>query len=161
MSTPEPGSRAAVPPACTAGDARLSRAAPPVNRDSQFFWHAAGERRLVFQRCDACAELRHPPSPSCPRCTSLSWSTVDSPGRGRVFSFTIHHHPPVPGFDLPYIVALIEMDEGLKIVSNLVAIRVDEVAIGQHVEIDFVPASDGSLLPVFRPVHDLPASPPW
>ena len=91
--------------------------------DTQFFWDGVREQRLLIQRCDGCGALRHPPRPMCPRCHSLEWDTIEASGRGTVFSFVMPHHPPLPWFDGPYVVALVELEEGTRLVTNLVGRR--------------------------------------
>ena len=81
-----------------------SRLAPAVTHDTQFFWDGLKHHRLLIQRCTGCQSLRHPPRPMCPRCNSVEWDTVESTGRGEVFSFVMPQHPPYPWFEYPYIV---------------------------------------------------------
>ena len=95
------------------------RLAPTTTPDTKFFWDALKEGKLLIQRCAGCATLRHPPRPMCPRCNSLAWDTIESSGRGVVYSFVLPRHPPWPWFDGTYIVALVELEEGTRIVSNL------------------------------------------
>ncbi len=94
-------------------DAR--RAAP----DDAFFWDAAADDRLVIQRCADCGRLRHPPAPMCGHCGSLSWDTAPSAGRGRITSWMYSLHPNRPD-DEHRIVILVQLDEGVRLVSNLV-----------------------------------------
>src|SRR5215475_12106058 len=95
------------------------RLAPTTTPDTRFFWDALRDGRLLIQRCAKCATLRHPPRPMCPRCNSLEWDTIESAGRGEVYSFVLPRHPPWPWFDGTYIVVLVELEEGTRIVSNL------------------------------------------
>ena len=88
---------------------------------------------------------------SCPRCQSLEWDTIVSQGRGHVYSFVIAHHPPVPPFAYPNAIALIELDEGTRIVSNVVGIDPGDVAIGQRVRVEFTRVDGDLVLPLFRP----------
>jgi uncharacterized OB-fold protein len=128
-----------------------ARLAPSMSPDTQFFWDAAKEHRLVVQRCNECGRLRHPPRPMCPHCQSLSWGTIDATGRGTVHSFVMPKHPPLPWFDDPYIVVLVDLDEGTRLVSNLVGIAPDDVTIGMPVEVCFEHFDDDVVLPQFRP----------
>ncbi|HUL99820.1 MAG TPA: Zn-ribbon domain-containing OB-fold protein [Mycobacterium sp.] len=127
------------------------RLAPSMTADSQFFWDGAKERRLLIQRCAACGALRHPPRPMCPQCHSLEWDTVQSSGRGTVYSFVMPRHPQFPFFDDDYIVALIELEEGTRLVSNLVDITPGDARIGMPVMVRFDEFDDGVVLPVFVP----------
>ena len=101
------------------------RLAPSMTPDTQFFWDGAKEHRLLIQRCAGCGTLRHPPRPMCPSCHSLEWDAVEASGRGTVFSFVMPRHPPLPWFDDGYIVALVELEEGTRLVTNLVGVAAD------------------------------------
>ncbi len=127
------------------------RPRPAVSDDTRFFWEGAARKELLVQRCASCGALRHPPRPMCARCRSLEWAAARMSGRGSVYSFVVHHHPPVPGFDVPFVVALIELDEGVRIVSNLTGVTPEEVSIGMPVEAEFVPVEEDLTLPLFAP----------
>jgi uncharacterized OB-fold protein len=86
--------------------------------DDAFFWDAAADDRLVIQRCADCCKLRHPPTPMCGHCGSLSWDTAESEGRGRIYSWMYSLHPNRPD-DEPRVVILVQLDEGVRLVSNL------------------------------------------
>jgi uncharacterized protein len=128
-----------------------ARLAPSMTADTQFFWDGLKRQRLLIQRCGGCGELRHPPRPMCPRCQSLAWDTVEASGRGTVYSFVMPHHPPLPWFDMPYIVALVQLEEGTRLVTNIDA-RPDAVAIGSPVIVRFDEFDGGLVLPIFVPV---------
>ncbi len=127
------------------------RLAPSMTADTQFFWDGAKDNRLLIQRCRACAALRHPPRPMCPHCRSLEWDAIESSGRGTVYSYVMPQHPPLPFFDDRYIVALIELEEGVRLVSNLVDIDADDASIGMPVRVRYDTFDDGVVLPVFVP----------
>jgi len=129
-----------------------SRLAPTVSLDNQFFWDGVKDHTLLIQRCTGCQALRHPPRPMCPRCNSVGWDTIEASGRGEVYSFVMPHHPPFPWFEYPYIVVLVELEEGVRLVSNLCGIAPEEVTIGQPVEVFYEHFDDGLVLPQFRPV---------
>ena len=143
------------PPAAAA--AAPARPQPPVNLDNAFFWEGVQAGQLLIQRCTSCQTLRHPPRPMCAACRSTQWDTVQSSGRGRIYSYAVHHHPPLPGIDLPLVVVLVELEEGTRIVSNLVDADPDTVAVGQAVELTFRAAGDELTLPVFRLLEGVPA----
>lgn len=130
-----------------------SRLAPTTTPDTRFFWEALKEERLVIQRCTACRTLRHPPRPMCPSCNSLAWDTVDASGRGTVHSFVMPRHPPLPWFEGTYIVALVDLEEGTRLVTNLCEVEPENVTIGMPVELFFARFDDGLVLPQFRPVR--------
>lgn len=127
------------------------RLAPSMSPDTQFFWDGLRDHRLLIQRCVDCGTLRSPPRPMCPSCNSLAWDTIEASGRGTVHSFVMPQHPPLPFMEYPYIVALIDLEEGLRLVSNLREIDPGEAGIGMAVEV-FYEAFDGDLvLHQFRP----------
>ena len=121
------------------------RLAPTTTPDTKFFWDALNEGRLLIQRCKGCAGLRHP------RCNSLEWDTIEASGRGTVHSFVLPRHPSWPWFDGTYVVALIDLEEGTRIVSNLCEIEADDVTIGLPVEAFIRKFDNGVALPLFRP----------
>jgi uncharacterized OB-fold protein len=128
-----------------------ARLPPSVTLDSRFFWDGINDHKLLIQRCAECGRLRHPPRPMCPNCNALSWDAIESAGRGAVFSFVMPQHPPYPWFDYPYIVVLVDLDEGIRLVSNLCDVAPDDAAIGMRVEVFYEHFDDGLVLPQFRP----------
>ena len=132
------------PPARPARRSAAPRPAPARRRprpaqspDNAFFWQGVAAGELRIQRCTGCKALRHPPGPMCPRCHSLDWDYLAASGRGHVYSFVVAHHPPVPPFSYPNAIALIELDEGTRLVSNLVGIDPADIAIGLRVRVEF------------------------
>ena len=126
------------------------RPEPAINRDNQFFWDGTLEHELRIQRCVSCKTLRHPPGPMCPQCHSLEWDYVVSSGRGTVYSWVVHHYPPMPQFGSPHNVVLIDLEEGVRFVSNLLDVGNDEVKIGMPVQVRFVKLTDDYVLPQFE-----------
>ncbi len=124
---------------------------PTMNQDSAFLWEGAEKGELRIQRCGACKGLRHPPRPMCPLCTSLDWDYVLSSGNGEVYSFIVHHHPPVYGFETPFAIALVELEEGTRMVGNLPGVSPEKVEVGLPVEVSFVRIDDEWTLPQWRP----------
>jgi uncharacterized OB-fold protein len=122
-----------------------------VTADNEFFWAAAAERRLVGQGCEGCGRLRHPPRPMCPHCGSLDWAAIELSGRGTVYSYAVLHHPQNSQFDYPVIAALVDLHEGIRVVTNLVGLAPGEVRIGQAVDVCFETTIDDMAVPVFRP----------
>jgi uncharacterized OB-fold protein len=127
-----------------------TRLKPTITADTRFFWEGLEQHKLLIQRCDGCGELRHPPRPMCPQCNSLHWTAVESAGRGTVFSFVMPQHPPYTWFEYPYIAVLVDLDEGVRLVSNLCGIAPDDVTIGMRVEVFYERFDDGLVLPQFR-----------
>jgi hypothetical protein len=130
----------------------MQRPAPIVTEDNAGFWDAADEGRLVAQRCADCGRLRHPPRPMCPECNSLEVEATTLSGRGVVYSYAVLHHPQNPAFEYPVLAALLDLDEGVRVVSNLVGIEPDEIRIGLPVQAEFVATDGDHRVPVFRPV---------
>ena len=129
----------------------VARPAPVVTEDNRFYWDAAREGRLVAQRCSRCSRLRHPPRPMCPHCHSLQFDIIDLAGEGVVYSYAILHHPRNPAFEYPVVAALIDLAEGVRVLSNLVEIDSGDVAVGMPVTVAFQPTRDGGVVPVFKP----------
>lgn len=128
-----------------------TRPRPVINRDNAGFWAGVGRHQLLIQRCLGCRTLRFPWLPGCNACGGGDWDTVEACGDGTVFSYVVLHHPPFPAFDPPYAVGLIELAEGVRIVSNVVGVPYDKVRIGMPVRLEFVRYEEGqSELPVFR-----------
>ena len=114
-------------------------------------WDGCAEGVLRVQRCDDCGAFVFVPSPVCGSCRSMSLSWVDSSGRGTLYSYTTVHRPQQPAFEVPYVVAIVELEEGWHMLSNLVDVSPDEVAIGMPLEVHFERKSDEIVLPYFRP----------
>lgn len=124
---------------------------PTMNQDSAFFWEGTLAGELRIQRCAECGRLRHPPGPMCPTCNSLEWDSVVASGRGEVYSFIVHHHPPVYGLETPFAVAVVALEEGTRIVGNVVGRDPSEIEVGMPVEVRFVPVDGEWTLPQWQP----------
>ncbi|MFI9245753.1 bifunctional MaoC family dehydratase N-terminal/OB-fold nucleic acid binding domain-containing protein [Streptomyces sp. NPDC053086] len=131
---------------------RARRPRPVVNRDNAGFWQGVAEHRLLIQRCRACGTLRHPWLPGCNACGSPDWDTVEASGAGTVHSYVVLHHPPFPAFDPPYAVGLIELAEGVRMVSDVTGVPYDKVRIGLPVRLVFRRCDEELTLPVFQAV---------
>ena len=136
------------------GRIRMPKVVPPVvGHDDQFFWDGVKEGKLLLRKCAQCGRLQQPPSPMCPNCGSLEWDTEESSGRGTVHSWILSHHPTQPD-EAPRIVALIELDEGVRLVSNLQDIDSADVKNDMAVQVTFreLESYDGTVtLPQFVP----------
>jgi uncharacterized OB-fold protein len=124
---------------------------PVVSQDTAFFWEGTAAGELRIQRCGACKVLRHPPGPACPSCGALEPDYVVASGLGEVYSYVVHHHPPVPGRELPFVVALVELEEGVRLLAELVEVPANEVRIGLPVRVSFRSVDGELALPVWRP----------
>jgi uncharacterized protein len=87
----------------------------------------------------------------CPHCHSLDFEIVDLSGAGVVYSYSILHHPQNPAFEYPVIAALIDLEEGVRVLSNLIDVEHEEIAIGLPVVVDFRPTRHDAAVPVFKP----------
>lgn len=123
---------------------------PPILWDNMGFWEGIKRHELVFQRCKECGTWLHPPRPVCPKCRSLEKEWAHSTGKGTVYSWVTYLESPHPSFKAPYSVVLVEMEEGVRLVSNMVDIRPQEISIGMPVEVVFDDIAEGLTLPKFR-----------
>ena len=124
--------------------------APTPDADDAYFWEGVARKKLLLQRCAACGQLRQPPSPMCSACNALEWETLEACGRARVYSWIASQHPTEPDA-APRIVVLLDLEEGVRFVSNLVEIELEDVHFGLEVELVFVEYGEQTL-PQFRPV---------
>jgi uncharacterized protein len=127
------------------------RPAPVLTDDNEGFWRAAADGRLVVQQCSNCGAHHHPPRPMCPVCHSTELEWADMAGTGSVYSYALLHHPRHPAFSYPVPAVLVELDEGVRLVSNLVDIDPHDICIGLRVEVAFEPTAEDFAVPVFRP----------
>jgi uncharacterized OB-fold protein len=132
-----------------------TRTAPVPTPDTRYFWERCRERQLVVQRCSDCGEHLFYPRSVCTQCRSRDIAWIAASGRGTISTFTIVRRAFAPGFaaKVPYVVALVRLEEGPQLMTNIVACDVDAVAIGMAVEVDFEPVDGEITLPVFRPAR--------
>lgn len=140
----------------SAGEAskRPPRPFIPPSEAHRFFWDAAQEHRLVIQRCESCGRYVHWPQLRCPACHGDALAPAEVSGRGTVYAYTVVHHVFNPAFadDVPYALALIELEEqpGLRLLANVVECAPEAVHTGMAVEVTFEDR-EGYTLPQFRP----------
>jgi uncharacterized OB-fold protein/acyl dehydratase len=138
------------------------RPRPGINRDNQALYDGYRAHELRVPRCNGCGRLFFPPSPRCSDCGSFDMGYAVASGRATLYSFTVVHHPQVPGFRYPLVVALAELDEGVRFVADLVGVRPDQVEIGLPLEVEWLDSHpalvDGATdsrgpisIPQFRP----------
>ena len=123
---------------------------PLVTPDTAFFWEGTAAGELRIQRCESCGTLRHPPGPCCPACGAMNRGYVVAAGTGEVYSYVVHHHPPVPGKRLPMVVALVQLPEGVRMVGEMPGVRPDQVRIGLPVQATFVRVDEDLTLPAWQ-----------
>jgi uncharacterized protein len=132
---------------------RPLRPRPALTPDNAFWFEGARQHRLLIQRCTRCGTLRHPPRPMCAECRSYEWDVVDASGRGTVYSFVVNHYPQVPAFDYPLAVGLIELEEGTRLVANIIGVEPGDIRVGMPVEVEWVDHDPDLSLPAFRPLR--------
>jgi uncharacterized OB-fold protein len=132
---------------------KAQRPRPDPTGDTRGYWEGARRHQLVLQRCLACSAYRHDPRPMCPECHSLEFEWASVSGRGRVYSYAIVHQPLHPFWldQMPYNVVLVELEEGIRLISNLVDCANEEISIGMPVSVCFEDLSEEISLPMFRP----------
>src|SRR5688572_10309306 len=113
--------------------------APIVNADSKVYWEAAAGGELLLKRCGACGKTHFPPRHLCPACWSDQLEWTRSCGNGTVYTFTVMHRAPMPEFiaRVPYVVALIDLDEGPRLMANIVGDDALQSQIGDRVAVCF------------------------
>ena len=129
------------------------RLLPRVDPDNAHFWTGGAEGELRILRCTACETWVHPPAPLCPSCLGEPLEPRPTSGRATLHSYTVNHHPWIPGFDPPYVIAIVELPEqaGLRLTSNLVGCAEHELEIGMSLRVRFEARDDGIYLPLFEP----------
>ncbi len=136
-------------------DDRPFRVLPKVTPENEHFWQGGEYGELRFLRCTSCGHWIHPPAPICPVDLSKDLEVAAASGDAVVHTYTVNHHPWIPGFDPPYVVAIVELPEqvGLRLTTNLVGIEPDEVEVGMPVRVAFEERED-VWLPLFEPTGD-------
>jgi len=124
---------------------------PQITDDNGPFWTGGRDGMLLIMRCRDCGYYVHPPSPRCPKCLGDRVDPTAVSGRGTVYTYTINRRQWVPGLEVPFVLAVIALDEqeDLRLVSNVVGCPADEVAIGMRVEVEFIERGQ-AFVPVFR-----------
>ena len=128
------------------------RALPQPTPETEHFWEGTRGGELRLQRCDKCSKTYFPPRPFCPACASREVSIVPASGKARLFSYVIHHRP-VPGFTPPYAIAVVELEEGPRMMTNIVECpqTPEALQLDMPVEVVFERQNDTITLPLFRP----------
>ena len=134
--------------------AELGRPLPQPTPETQHFWDGAKAGELRLQRCDDCAHTYFPPRPFCPNCGSRSVSVFPASGRATLYSYVIHHRAP-PGFEAPYAIAVVELEEGPRMMTNIVDTpqTPEALQLDMALEVAFRPMNDEISLPLFRPAE--------
>jgi len=117
------------------------------------FWQGCAEQSLLFQRCAACSAAGFPPAEHCRQCLSTDLGWEHSRGRGLVYSWTVVYRAATPVFETPYAPAIVALDEGYQMLTNIIGAATDALRVGMAVQVDFVEVSTGLWLPYFRPAE--------
>ena len=132
------------------------RPRPQPTPETRFFWDGARAGELRLQRCPACGGKAYfPPRPFCPTCGSRAVEVFNASGRARLYSYVIHHRP-APGFTPPYAIAVVELEEGPRMMTNIVDCpqTPDALQLDMPLEVAFTPLDDEITLPLFRPAKE-------
>jgi len=127
---------------------------PVEDPDSAPFWAGCREQKLLVQHCLECRTPRYPARPYCHQCQSTHYEWRASSGRGSVYSWIVVHHPvpkEIYAGDVPYVVALIDLEEGVRMASNIIGCDPDAISGGMPVEVQFEQVTTAVTLPQFRP----------
>ena len=128
------------------------RILPQLNPENEWFWTSGADGLLRIQGCRDCATLVHPPAPVCPACDSSDWHLTEVSGRATVAGYTVNSHQWIPGFDPPYVIAVVALEESteVRLTTNIVGCDPGDVHIGQEVQVCFE-QQDGVFVPLFCP----------
>ena len=126
---------------------------PIITDDNREYWEYCKKHELRMQKCQNCGYIRFPSSLLCPQCHSTDADWIELSGRGEIYSFVIYRAPYHPSYadDIPYIVAIIQLDEGPRMESNIIDCKVEDIRIDMRVEVCFDDITDEVSLPKFKP----------
>jgi uncharacterized protein len=135
---------------------KVEKPLPLASEDSAEFWEGTKRGELLVQRCVDCGHLRFPPAAICARCWSLESTWQRTSGGGRIYTFIVVHRPQHPAFfeDVPYNVAIVELDEGPRLHTRIVGTPNEELTIGLRVAVAFAKVDDDVTLPYFEVVNE-------
>lgn len=130
------------------------RPLPAITPETRHYWEGTRAGELRLQKCDACAHVYFPPRPFCPKCAAREVSVFRASGKGRLYSYVIHHRP-TPGFTPPYAIAIVELDEGPRLMSNIVETpqTPEALQLDMPLEVVFQRQNDEITLPMFKPAE--------
>jgi uncharacterized OB-fold protein len=128
---------------------------PVPDSESAPFWASCRAHKMKIVRCTACGQVRFPPTSFCPKCQSAEHEWVEASGVGKIFSWIVVRHPvpkDVYALDVPYVVALVELDEGVRMPTNIVDCAPEDVRADMRVQVTYRDVTDEVTLPVFAPI---------
>jgi len=120
---------------------------PDVNIETGAYWESAKKGKLIVKTCKSCGKLHYYPRTICPHCLSSDTDWVEASGKGFIYTYSVTRRT-----EIPYVIAYVTLEEGVTMLSNIVECDVDDVTVGQAVEVVFRDTEGGLALPVFRPV---------
>ena len=125
---------------------------PTPDAETKPFWDACKDGRFLLRHCNACGRDHYYPRPFCPTCWSDDVSWVPAAGRGTLYTYSVVHVNDLPPFPerVPYVAAIVELDEGPRVMTNIVDVPFDELQVGTPVTVEFTAISDDVTIPVFR-----------
>jgi uncharacterized OB-fold protein len=134
---------------------KYSKPLPHIDEESRPWWEALQRHELYIQKCIKCGDVRYYPRALCTNCMSSQVQWLKCSGRGKVYTFTATYQNQAPGFreSLPYIMAYVELDEGVKMLTNLVDCQPEQVKIGMPVEVVYEDVTPEVTLAKFRPAR--------
>ena len=124
---------------------------PNITPLTRPFWDACKEGRFLIPRCNSCGQHFFRPEVACTHCFSTEWQWVGASGRGSLYSYSIVHKAPAPGFKTPLVLAVVELEEGCFMFSNLIGCEHADIRIGMRLQVSFDNVAPGVDLPRFRP----------
>jgi uncharacterized protein len=135
-------------------DVVKNKPVPRPSPESERYWQAARQHRLELPRCNVCGKFWFPPSQSCPHCLAADFAWSEVSGVGKVFSFVTYHRVYHPAFarDVPYVVALVELAEGPRLLTNIVGVPPQAVNCDMPVKVVFDDFEEGVSVPKFAPL---------
>ncbi len=127
---------------------------PGVDWETRAYWEGCGRNELILQRCRSCGTLQHRPRALCVSCLSDEIEHFPASGRGTIYSFTVTHQNQAPGFReaLPYVLAYVELEEGVRLLTNIVGCSPEDVRIGLPVEVEYAQLEGDIAVPRFHPL---------
>ena len=128
---------------------------PTPDDHTRQFWDAARDGRLLIKRCAACARAHYYPRPFCPHCWSPDVSWEQASGRGSLYTYSVVHKNDLPPFNerVPYVAAIVELEEGPRAMTNVVDCEFDDLRVGMALAVEFRAVSDDLSIPVFHPAR--------
>jgi len=126
---------------------------PTPELDTRPYWDAARDGRLLLRRCRACSEAHFYPRPFCPKCWSDDVEWIDASGRATLYTWSVVHQNDLPPFPsrVPYVAAIVDLEEGPRMMTNVIDCEFDDLSVGMALEVTFRPETDDITVPVFRP----------